>query len=355
MASTYLSQRALCGAPAAAGRPCNRGRLQVCGSMKAVRDRIASVKNTSKITEALKLVSAAKVRRAQEAVLGSRPFSETLVQVLFGVNQRMRREDIDSPICTVRPVKCVLLLVVTGDRGLCGGYNNFAIKQAERRHADLKAIGVDAKIIAIGRKGQQYFRRRPKFTVLREFTLGRTPTTLDAQAISDEIIASFITGECDKVELIFTKFVSLIASTPRVQTLIPLTMEGELRTDGNNSVDHVDDEVYRLMIISRDKFKVVKDVDRVELRDLDASLICDQPPEQLIDALLPLYLNSCLLRALQESLASELAARMTAMTNATQNAKDLRKALNISYNRQRQGKITQELAEICGGANAGGG
>mmetsp|Transcript_57470 Transcript_57470/g.125798 ORF Transcript_57470/g.125798 Transcript_57470/m.125798 type:complete len:128 (-) Transcript_57470:70-453(-) len=127
-----------------------------------------------------------------------------------------------------------------------------------------------------------------------------------------------------------------------------------MRTDGDHSVDHIDDEVFH-MTTKRGKLQVVRDVDRVDLHELDASLIFEQEPEQVLDALLPLYLNSCLLRALQESLASELAARMTAMNNATDNAKELNKVLNIAYNRTRQAKITQELAELVAGAAATGG
>lgn len=155
--------------------------------MKEVRDRIASVKNTSKITEvgvafvaigkaiealshfhhrmhqAMKLVAAAKVRRAQEAVISSRPFSENLVKVLFGINQRIKDEDVDSPLCAVRPVKSVLLVVITGDRGLCGGYNNFILKKTEQRFKELTDLGCSVKIVAVGRKVQQYMKRRPKF------------------------------------------------------------------------------------------------------------------------------------------------------------------------------------------------
>jgi F-type H+-transporting ATPase subunit gamma len=330
-----------------------RGALQVAAAgMKETRDRLASVKNTSKITEAMKLVAAAKVRRAQEAVINARPFSENLIKVLYGINQRLRVEDVESPLCTIRPVKSVLMVVVTGDRGLCGGYNNFILKSFEKRYKELTALGVDVKIIAVGRKGQQYMKRRPKFNVIKLANIGKVPTMADAQGISDSIFASFVAAECDKVELIYTKFLSLISSKPATQTLLPLSPSGELCNTDGTCVDAADDEIFKLT--TKDgKFEVEREKKPIETEALDPGLIFEQEPAQLLDTLLPLYLNSCLLRILQESLASELAARMTAMGNATDNAKELRKVLNASYNRTRQAKITQELAEIVAGASAG--
>merc|ERR1712178_167161 len=122
--------------------------LMVCASgLKALRDRMQSVKNTKKKTDAMKLVAAAKVRRAQEAVLNGRPFAENLVKVLYGVNQRLQDEDVDSPLTCIRPVKTVMLVVVTGDRGLCGGYNNFVIKKSIPRIQELTEMGVQCKIL----------------------------------------------------------------------------------------------------------------------------------------------------------------------------------------------------------------
>merc|ERR1712224_552132 len=134
---------------------------QVCASgLKALRDRMDSVKNTKKITDAMKLVAAAKVRRAQEAVLNGRPFAENLVKVLYGVNQRLQDEDVDSPLTSIRPVKTVLLVVVTGDRGLCGGYNNFVIKKSVARIEELNNMGVSCKVLNVGRKGASFYKRR---------------------------------------------------------------------------------------------------------------------------------------------------------------------------------------------------
>merc|ERR1719263_1800312 len=132
------------------GTPVSKKIIQVNASgMKALRDRMESVTSTKKITDAMKLVAAAKVRRAQEAVVSGRPFAENLVKVLYGVNQRIQDEDVDSPLTIIRPVKNVLLVIVTGDRGLCGGYNSFVIKKAVSRIQELHDMGVGCKVINI--------------------------------------------------------------------------------------------------------------------------------------------------------------------------------------------------------------
>uniref|UniRef100_A0A061RBP2 F-ATPase gamma subunit n=1 Tax=Tetraselmis sp. GSL018 TaxID=582737 RepID=A0A061RBP2_9CHLO len=328
----------------------SRGTLQIrAAGLKEIKSRNDSVKNTKKITDAMKLVAAAKVRRAQDAVVNGRPFSEALVKVLFGVNQKLAAEDVDSPLCTIRPVKKVMLMCVTGDRGLCGGYNSFVIKKTEQRAMELQSQGLEVSIITIGRKGESYFKRRPQYNMAKTFNLGQNPNSKQAQGIADEIYADFVSGEVDKVEMIFTKFVSLISSKPIVQTLVPLSPQGELCDVDGNCVDAAEDEVFQLTT-SEGKLSVERSSTPVETGDLDASLIFEQEPAQILDALLPLYLNSQLLRSLQESLASELAARMNAMSNASDNAKELSKNLSRIYNRGRQAKITTELSEICAGA-----
>merc|ERR1719353_2050606 len=134
--------------------------IKICASgMKELRDRMDSVTNTKKITDAMKLVAAAKVRKAQQAVVNGKPFAENLVKVLYGVNQRLQDEDVDSPLTTIRPVNQVLLVVITGDRGLCGGYNNYVIKKAVARIEELANMGVTCKILNIGKKGTTYFKR----------------------------------------------------------------------------------------------------------------------------------------------------------------------------------------------------
>ncbi|KAL1323161.1 hypothetical protein HN51_068222 [Arachis hypogaea] len=321
-----------------------------CG-LRELRTRIESVKNTQKITEAMKLVAAAKVRRAQEAVVNGRPFSETLVEVLYNINEQLQTEDIDVPLTKVRPVKKVALVVCTGDRGLCGGFNNNIIKKAEARIAQLKDLGLDYTIISVGKKGNSYFLRRPYIPVDRFLEGGSLPTAKEAQAIADDAFSLFISEEVDKVELLYTKFVSLVKSDPVIHTLLPLSPKGEICDINGNCVDAADDEFFRLTT-KEGKLTVERDAVRTKTEDYSPILEFEQDPVQILDALLPLYLNSQVLRALQESLASELAARMSAMSSATDNAVELKKNLSIVYNRERQAKITGEILEIVAGANA---
>ncbi|KAJ0921036.1 putative H(+)-transporting two-sector ATPase [Helianthus annuus] len=320
-------------------------------SLRDLRTRIDSVKNTQKITEAMKLVAAAKVRRAQEAVVNARPFSETLVEVLYSINEQLQTEDVDVPLTNIRPVKKVALVVVTGDRGLCGGFNNFILKKAEARIKELKTLGLDYVVISVGKKGNSYFLRRPYIPVDKFLDGSNLPTAKEAQAIADDVFSLFVSEEVDKVELLYTKFVSLVKSDPVIHTLLPLSPKGEICDINGVCVDAAEDEFFRLTT-KEGKLTVERDVVRADTMDFSPILQFEQDPVQILDALLPLYLNSQILRALQESLASELAARMTAMGNATDNASELKKNLSRVYNRQRQAKITGEILEIVAGADA---
>ncbi len=311
-------------------------------NLKTIRDRIQSVKNTKKITEAMRLVAAAKVRRAQQQVIATRPFADKLAQVLYSIQSRLKFADATSPLLQQRQVKCVGLLVVTGDRGLCGGYNSSIIKKAELRAKELKDQGLDYKFITVGRKATQYFQRRNQPIDATYVGLEQIPTAAEANNIGDELLSLFLSEGVDRVELIYTKFVSLIASRPVIQTLLPLTPQG---------LEVADDEVFRLTI--RDgKFTVERDKLTSTAQPLPSDTVFEQDPNQILDALLPLYLNNQLLRSLQESAASELAARMTAMNNASDNAKQLIGSLTLSYNKARQAAITQEILEVVGGAEA---
>ena len=193
---------------------------QMGASIRELRDRVGSVKNTKKITSAMKLVAAAKVRRAQEAVLRSRPFSETLERILGGLLQRLKTESLDIPLLETRTAKKVGLVAITGDRGLCGSYNAAAIKKTEKRIAELKAQDIDVELILIGNKGGTYFKKRA--TPVRKFiACGQAPTAAQAQEVADELLASYYAGELDRVELLYTSFISMISSVPTVRTLIP--------------------------------------------------------------------------------------------------------------------------------------
>mmetsp|Transcript_2108 Transcript_2108/g.6606 ORF Transcript_2108/g.6606 Transcript_2108/m.6606 type:complete len:359 (+) Transcript_2108:327-1403(+) len=311
-------------------------------NIRDLRDRVGSVKNTKKITSAMRLVAAAKVRRAQEACLRSRPFSETLERILGGLLKRLSTEGLDIPLLQQREAKKVGLLVVTGDRGLCGSYNSAAIKKTESRIKELKAQGVEAELILVGNKGGSYFKRR-EVPVRKAMPCGGAPTAAMATEIASELLSSYYAGELDRVELVYTSFISMISSVPSIRTIVPLTPQG-IETDG--------DEIFKMSTKDGD-FTIEKEkVDKAAPAEFAADMIFEQEPSQLLNAILPLYLNGQILRTLQESVASELASRMTAMQAATDNAKELQKNLEQKMNRARQAKITQELMEIIAGADS---
>jgi F-type H+-transporting ATPase subunit gamma len=312
-------------------------------NLKAIRDRIQSVKNTKKITEAMRLVAAAKVRRAQEQVIATRPFADALAQVLYNLLNRLRFGEVSLPLLTQREVRTVALFVISGDRGLCGGYNTNVIRRAEQRAKELKAQGINYKFVLVGRKAIQYFQRRKQPIHEKTYMgLEQIPSAAEASQISDELLSLFLSETVDRVELIYTRFVSLISSRPIVQTLLPLTFQG---------LEVQDDEIFRL-ITREGKFQVEREKVTTPMVSFSQDMIFEQDPVQILDSLLPLYLNNQLLRALQESAASELAARMTAMNNASDNASELISTLTLSYNKARQAAITQELLEVVAGANA---
>ncbi len=314
-------------------------------NLKDIRDRIVSVKNTRKITEAMRLVAAAKVRRAQEQVLRSRPFADRLARVLENIQSRLKFEAADAPLLKQREVRKITLVAVTGDRGLCGGYNANIIKRTEQRYSELSGQGFDPDLVLIGKKAITYFENRSSQYAIRATfkELEQVPTAKDAGSITSEVLADFLSESTDRVEVIYTKFISLVSCNPVVQTLLPLDPQG---------IADEEDEIFRLT--TKDSRLVIeKDAaPSNEEPKLPSDIVFEQSPEQLLNSLLPLYLQNQLLRALQEAAASELASRMTAMNNASDNAKELAKTLTIDYNKARQAAITQEILEVVGGAAA---
>lgn len=311
-------------------------------NIRELRDRVGSVKNTKKITSAMKLVAAAKVRRAQEAVLRSRPFSETLERILGGLLQRLQTEALDIPLLEAREAKKVGIITITGDRGLCGGYNANAIKKTEARIKELKEQGIEAELVCVGNKGITYFKRRA--TPVRKNTpCTQVPSAAQATEISNEVLSSYYAGELDRIELIYTSFISMISSVPSIRTLVPLLPSG---------LEMTEDEIFKLTTKDGELSMEKTTIAAAEPAEFTPDMIFEQEPSQLLNAILPLYLNGQLLRTLQESVASELAARMSAMQAATDNAKDLQGRLESEMNRARQAKITQELMEIIAGADA---
>ncbi|GMI11798.1 hypothetical protein TrLO_g14746 [Triparma laevis f. longispina] len=312
------------------------------GKANAIRDRITTVKNTKKITMAMKLVAAAKVRKAQDAVLQTRPFSETLQSVFGGLINRLGVEAADLPLLQEREVKKVTLVVISGDRGLCGSYNSYMIKKAQKRYDELVSKGIDVEMVMVGKKANVYFQRR-EFPIKEFYECGQKPTAAEATKISDSLLSKYLSGETDSVELLYTRFISLIASTPSARTLLPLKATS-LASEG--------DEIFQLTTQAGD-FSVEKtELGASPPTEFPADMIFEQDPVQILNAILPLYLNGQILRTLQESVASELAARMQSMQSASDNAGELATKLSLQYNRARQAAVTQELLEIVSGASA---
>merc|ERR1719238_1986259 len=283
--------------PAAAATPVEIvrfGEPTMGATIRELRDRVGSVKNTKKITSAMKLVAAAKVRRAQEAVLRSRPFSETLERILGGLLQRLKTEALDIPLLETRTAKKVGLVVITGDRGLCGGYKAPAIKKAEQRIQELKAQDIECELITIGNKGITYFKKdfRQEIAKVRKMApCGQGPTAAQAAEISSELLSSYYAGELDRIELLYTSFISMVSSKPTIRTLIPLLPSG---------LEMEEDEIFKLTSKDGEVAVTKETIPAAEPKEFAPDMIFEQEPSQLLNAILPLYLNGQLLRTLQE-------------------------------------------------------
>lgn len=241
------------------------------GKENELRTRIASVTNTRKITEAMRLVAAAKVRRAQQAVLATRPFSETLQSVFGGLIERLGSEDVDLPLLEQRDVGKVTLVLMSGDRGLCGGYNSYGIKKTEARIKELKDQNVDVELVTIGKKPLGYFSKRTT-PIAKDFVMGQAPSAEEANAISEYLLSSYLAGETDSVEIIYTQFISLISSSPSIRTLLPLAPRG---------IEMEGDEMFQLTTKDGD-FAVEKDSrDAVAPAEFPSDMIFEQDPLQV--------------------------------------------------------------------------
>lgn len=281
-------------------------------SLKALRKRIATVRSTQKITKAMKMVAAAKLRRAQEAAEAARPYSEKLAELFAAVVADL--EAADHPLLARRDEARVELVVVTSDRGLCGGYNANLLRKAEafvRERRDKQIV-----ITVVGRKALEAYRRRAA-TVVGERTEVMTHPVMDsARAIATAVSERFAEGTTDAVYVVYSRFRSAVSQVPTVVQLLPVTRPPTV--DPARQVDY----------------------------------IFEPERPELLAALLPRYVETLLKQALLESIASEHGARMTAMENATNNASDMIERLTLSMNRARQATITTELMEIVSGAEA---
>lgn len=284
-------------------------------SLKSIRKRISSVKNTQKITRAMKMVAAARLRRAQQNITELRPYAQKTLEVLSSVALRAGDEEV-HPLLARRAAKKVLLVALTSDRGLAGAFNANLNKTAFRKWKELEAQGIDVRFAVIGRKGRDYLRRRDA-KIEFEFTgVFENLNVAKAGEIGRAIVAEYKLDGFDEVHLIYNEFKSAIAQRVVVEPLVPITPTNPPET--MSAIDFI--------------YEPSKDV--------------------LLDRLLPMYIEIEIFRALLESVASEHGARMTAMDNATKNAAEMISKLTLTYNRARQAAITKELMEIIGGAEA---
>jgi F-type H+-transporting ATPase subunit gamma len=339
-----------------------------------LRRRIRSVKNTRQITKAMKMVSAAKLRRAQERALQSRPFAQMLTNVLQSVISRAELYDPETglplhPLLReTRPEKTVLIIIITGDRGLAGAFNSNVLKAPLRFTEYLHDKNID--VVAIGRKGRDFLRRRfptanPESTERagRVQIVGEYVNVLakvdfdDVEAIAEKIIKQYCHEEIDAVYLVFNEFKSVIAQRVIVQRILPVqeigrrevTQVDELSTEARERLG----EAAKSAGISLQEPET-SDIDRAAVRFATAPVdyIYEQPPAELLNDILPRYVAIQIYSSLLESVAAEHAARMTAMDSATNNANDVIDSLTLTLNRVRQAAITKEIIEIVSGAAA---
>ena len=286
-------------------------------SLKDLRNRIASVKATQKITKAMQMVAAAKLRRAQEAAEAARPFSQRMAAVLANISGAVDGEDAPRLMAGTGSEDVHLLVVCTAERGLCGGFNTQIARLAATHARDLIAKGKTVKIIPVGKKGADVLRREFEPLMLERVDLREVKRVSFAEAdmIARRVIGMFEGGEFDVCTIFYSEFRSVISQVPTAQRIIPAAPEEEAAA-------------------------------------LDSVYEYEPGPADILSELVPRNIAVQIFRALLENAASEQGARMSAMDNATRNAGDMIDRLSISYNRQRQAQITTELIEIIAGAEA---
>ncbi len=340
-----------------------------------IRRRIRSVTNTRQITKAMKMVSAAKLRRAQERALAARPYAQMLTNVLKSLVSRAEIYDPETgepkhPLLAQRPEHNVLLIVVTGDKGLAGAFNANILKSA-MRFLESKS-GKNIEIEAIGRKGRDFLRRRfpvakPRETespeTARTALIGEHVGVLNkveyrlASELAEQVIERYAKEEIDSVYLVYNEFKSVIAQRLVVEQLLPIAQIGAPEVRQAEGMTQKERE--RALEAAKGAGVGIRPADTREI-DAEAAkfatapvdYIYEQPAEELFRSLLPKYVSIQIFRAMQESVAAEHAARMTAMDAATNNATDMIDSLTLAMNRARQAKITKEIIEIVSGAAA---
>ena len=278
-------------------------------STKDIKQRIRSMESTRQITRAMEMVAASKLRRAQDRIRDSRPYFEILYGTIAHI--ACTRPDFSSPSLTRREGKRVCCIVIAGDRGLAGGYNNNVFKLVQQ-----EMEGKELSVLPMGKRAVEHFRSRgvPIFT--EAYGEAADVSIGDCFSLSKQLAKAYLAGELDEICVAFTNFVSVLTQTPAVLPLLPLSLTASSRPQP------------------------------------EAAALYEPDPQTVFDAIIPEYLGGVVYGALCESVASELAARRTAMDAATKNADEMIGNLNLQFNRARQGAITQEITEIVAGAEA---
>jgi len=278
-------------------------------NLKELRRRITSVGNTMKITSAMKMVSAAKLKKAQDAIQNMRPFSNKLSEILSNVSASLSVDE--NPFAQQREVKKVLLVLLTSNRGLCGPFNSSVIKRGYARIEELQ--GVDVEVMTIGKKAFDLYKRTGKI-VEQEFEIWNSLNRANNEVIADTLMTGFTTGRWDRIEIIYNQFRNAAVQIVQLEQFLPIQLG--------------------------------------ESKAATTEYLYEPNKAQILEDLVPIALRTQLYKALLDSNASEHGARMTAMHKATDNATDLRNALKLQYNQARQAAITNEILEIVSGANA---
>jgi F-type H+-transporting ATPase subunit gamma len=291
-------------------------------SLDDLKKRIGSVKSTQKITKAMKMVAAAKLRRAQESAESSRPYSDTMNDVIGSISKKVASTSSERNLLTgTGDDQVQLLILFTSERGLCGGFNSSITKKMREKIEDLKKLSKTVKIICIGKKGYDILKRKYSDLIVDVIDMKavKSVSYQDAKDISQKIIKMYFDNEFDICSIFYNKFKSVIDQIPTDQKILPI------ETEENNDID---------------------------LKSSTSMLDFEPGETEILEELLPLNFAVQIFKALLESAASEQGARMSAMDNASRNASDMIDKLTLFYNRSRQAVITKELIEIISGAEA---
>jgi F-type H+-transporting ATPase subunit gamma len=287
-------------------------------SLKEMRNRIGSVKATQKITKAMQMVAAAKLRRAQDAAQNARPYAQRMAAVIANLAAGVSGDGAPKLLVGSGGNERHLLVVATSDRGLAGGFTTSIVRAAREKFATLTNEGKDVRVLSIGRKGKDQLRRFLGDRSVGEYEVGGSPSLSVAEEVSLKIQALFEAGEVDVVHLVYSSFKSVVTQTPTVRQLIPAVVA----------------------------------VGAAPLDLKGAAYEYEPDEESILEELLPRNITTQLFSAMLENQAGFFASQMTAMDNATRNAGDMIAALTLQYNRSRQAQITKELIEIISGAEA---